>query len=180
MAIKKKSAASAMDFVTCNVAFTNNGVQMTFNPPNGSNGVTQSLSQTNYNSFVRLAKELAPPAAAGNSTLPSGKLVGHQHDVSKTRKTKFAFCLNGNTTWQFVDGGFRGSTAAARRRFSRTSVSSNGKLVEVTFTPVKKKVEKYPYDLWLKAKVLTPGVSAAKSPSVTVIIDPVIRNGSLP
>jgi hypothetical protein len=183
MAVKKKSTAasatSEMNYVTCNVGFLPAGVQMTFAPA-GNGAATASLSKANYDNFVKLAKNLAPPAGGGGgSALPSGKLLGHKHSVSRNTPTKFAFCLQGNTSWGFVNGGFVGTNAAAKAVFSKSKVSRNKKLVEVTFTP-KRKVENYPYDLWLQAKVVGPGGHTADGPSVTVIIDPVIRSGTLP
>jgi hypothetical protein len=179
MAVKKKST-SAMDFVTCTVAFTKSGVKMTFDPQQDGNAVvTKSLTKANYDKFVKLAKKLGKPLGAGGGAIRSGALLSHTQKVSKSRKTKFAFRLQGATSWGFVNEGFRPSTAAAARRFSGTKVSPNQKLVEVTFTP-QKIVKNYPYDLWLEAKVTAPGTPPKDRASVTVIVDPVIRPGTVP
>jgi hypothetical protein len=171
-------ADSATDYLTCEVQFNAQGVILDFQPEPGNKHTEQA-----YESKVANLR----PASAGQASGQVPSLVNgtfkrkdHVRGVSKDRPTRMAFLLDPLSTWRFTAKGFAPKIAIHQARFQSVTVAPSGKVVEVTFTP-EGQDDEYAYELWLQADVLTPqGSPPGDRPSVTIIVDPIVKGTSIP
>jgi hypothetical protein len=170
---KRKKVLANANYALCELKFRGEGVVMKFDP------VKKTTTKDGFDEFIRdrKSKKKGQLAGAKVARLPNGQIKDHVRDVSKSLPTKLAYCLETNSSWKFVPPGFEAGNPQHKGRFSGATISANGKVVEVTFEP-ERVVKNYPYNLWLEADVV--GMGGKKAPTVTVIVDPVVRSSIVP
>lgn len=171
-------ASSTTDYLTCEVKFDPQGVILDFQPGPGKKDTEQAYE---------LKVSQLRPASAGQASgqapiLQNGtfKRQDHVRTVSRDRPTKMAFLLDPLSTWRFTQKGFGPKSIAHQARFASITVAPSGKVVEVMFMPEGQDKE-YAYELWLQADVINPqGGPPGDPPSVTIIVDPIVKGSSVP
>lgn len=171
-------ASSATDYLTCEVKFNAQGVVLDFQPGPGLKDTEQA-----YELKVANLRPTMPGQASGQPpTLQNGtfKRRDHVRPVSMDRPTRMAFLLDPLSTWRFTEKGFAPKSTAHQPFFQSVAVSPSGKVVEVTFTP-EGQAKEYGYELWLQADVVNPQSGPAdERPSVTIIVDPIVKGQGIP
>jgi hypothetical protein len=177
-----KGNTSTDYFLTCIVDFNPMGVVLKFEPEVKPNQKRHHTAQE-YEGIVDPIRKAAPgQAGAVAPELPNGTFKRKEHirEVAKDRPTKIAFIVDPLSTWRFTDKGFALKAAAAQSLFSPIAVANSGKVVEVTFTP-NNTADEFSYELWLQADVVDQqGVALPEGSSVTIIVDPIIKSGTVP
>ena len=168
---KGKANGSDRNYALCEVKFRRDGVVMKFEPKKATK------TRDGFNEYVRDRKAAGRFTGVKVVKLPNGEIKDHVREVSRRLPTKLAYCLEANSSWKFVQPGFEPGNPAHQNRFSSATISANGKVVEVTFQP-EGVVKNYPYNLWLEAEVI--GQGGKRAPTVTVIVDPVVRSSIVP